>query len=202
MKKFLMAALMFCGVVSASAQSDLRFGVTGGMNVSNVTDLESDCRIGFNIGARLEYNFNKNVYFGTGLILSQKGMKEDYVDDDHVKVEAKGMPLYLQIPFQIGGRYHLGNGVSLFGETGPYMAFGVGGKLKSEAKAGKISVEEKVDYFGDDAAEVFDMGWGLRAGVEVSNFQIHMGYEYGFTKVFEDTSCHNSNFNVGVSYFF
>ena len=204
MKKMLIAALMFSGIISASAQSegDFRLGVTGGMNVAKVTDLEADCRIGFNLGARVEYGITNQVYAGTGLLLSLKGFEEEYYDDEDVKMEVKGNPLYLQIPIHVGYKYDLGNGVGLFGETGPYLAFGVGGKIKEEMKVEGLSVEGKTDYFGDDAANVFDMGWGLRLGVEVSRFQIHLGYEYGFTKVVDDTSSHNSNFNVGVSYFF
>lgn len=198
MKKILMAAMLFCGVISSSAQSkgDVRFGLTGGMNVANVTDLEADCRIGFNVGGRIEYGITNNVYLGSGLLLSQKGFQYDDSDD------IKANPLYLQIPIQFGYHHDLGNSVGLFAETGPYLAFGVGGKLKAKEDMGGILLSTKVDYFGDNAAEVFDMGWALRLGVEVSRFQIHLGYEYGFTKVFEDTSCHNSNFNVGVSYFF
>ena len=204
MKKILIAALMFCGVISASAQSEgnFRFGVTGGMNVAKVTDLDADCRIGFNLGARAEYGITNQFYAGTGLLLSQKGYEDEYKDEDGFKVKEKGNPLYLQIPIHVGYHFDLGNGVGLFGETGPYLAFGIGGKNKAEMKVGGYDTEVKVDYFGDDMANVFDMGWGLRFGVEVSQFQIHMGYEYGMTKVVDDSSCHNSNFNIGVSYLF
>ena len=187
MKKILMAVMLFCGVLTGFAQSggDLRFGVTGGMNVPNITDMEADCRIGFNIGGRVEYNFSESLFMTSGLLLTQKGFDTD--------VNVSANPLYLEIPIHFGGRYSLGNTVSIFGETGPYLAFGVGGKMD----AGK----DDWDFFGDNAGKTFDFGWGLRAGVEVSNIQIHLGYEYGFTKVFEDGG-HNSNFMVGVTYYF
>ena len=208
MKKIFLAGLLFCSMLSASAQSqgDVRFGVTGGMNVSNITDLDADCRIGFNLGARIEYGITDNLYFGSGLLFSQKGYEKEYSgieDGTLVNLKLKGNPLYLQIPIQLGYHHNLSNNVGLFAETGPYLAFGIAGKNKAEASIpGVASVSEKEDFFGSDAANVFDMGWGLRAGVNVSKFQIHLGYEYGFTKVADDTSCHNSNFNVGLTYFF
>ena len=194
MKKLLMAVMLFCGVVSGFAQSkgDFRIGPTVGMNVANVTDGDADCRIGFNIGARVDYGITNNVYLASGLLLSQKGYK---IDDTDIE----GKPLYLNIPIHIGYTYSLGNVVSIFGETGPYLGFGVGGKQKFFDDG---DVEVKTDYFGDDGANVFDMGWGLRFGVEANHFQIHMGYEYGFTKVFDEGSNHNSNFMVGVTYMF
>ena len=198
-----MAGLLFFGMLTASAQTkgDVRFGITGGMNVSNITDLEADCRIGFNLGARVEYGITDNLYLGSGLLFSQKGFKYEE-STDGLKYEEKGNPLYLQIPIHLGYHHDLGNGVGIFGETGPYLAFGIAGKLKAEGNLDIYEAEEKVDFFGNDLGNVFDMGWGLRAGVSVNQFQIHLGYEYGFTKVIDETSCHNSNFMVGLSYFF
>lgn len=204
MKKILVTAMLCCGVISGFAQSrdGIRLGVTGGMNVSNITDMNADCRIGFNAGLRAEVGIMNNFYFGTGFLVSQKGYKYDS-EIKGISAEVKGNPLYLQIPLQLGYALDLGNTVGLFAETGPYLAFGVAGKHKVEGSGFGTNVESKVDFFGDDGldAKVFDAGWAVRAGVEVSNFQIHLGYEYGFTKVFEDGG-HNSNFNVGVSYFF
>lgn len=202
MKKILMAVMLFCGVLTGFAQSggDLRFGVTGGMNVANITDAEADCRIGFNIGGRVEYNFSESFFMTSGLLLTQKGCTSEY-EEMGLNMEETANPLYLQIPVHFGGRYSLGNGVSIFGETGPYFAFGVGGKYKVEASYGGKSKDDKVNFFDQDGTNVFDFGWGLRAGVEVSNIQIHLGYEYGFTKVF-DGGGHNSNFMVGLTYYF
>ena len=198
---FLGALLSFAGTLTTNAQSagQARFGVTGGMNVTNITNLDgADSRIGFNLGFRGEYNFSKNVYANAGLLWSMKGAKHEG-DAATIKLN----PHYLEIPIAIGGRYFIGDGLSIFAETGPYFAVGVCGKSKLESSLGGTV---KTDFFGDDedgeGAKRFDAGWGLRAGVEVNNFQVHLGYEHGFTKVFDDTDCKNWNFNVGVSYMF
>lgn len=204
-----MAALLACGALTANAQAKegLRFGVTGGMNVANITDVNGESRLGFNVGVRAEYSFTPNVYFGTGLLFTQKGTKYDgALEINGVRVEAseKLNPGYLELPLMVGYRYDFGNDIYLFGETGPYLAVGVCGKYKYEASVAGHKVDKKFDFFGDDGMEGrrFDAGWGLRAGVEFSSFQVHLGYEYGFAKVWENSSSHNSNFTVGVSYMF
>lgn len=210
-KVFALVAMLFAGIMTASAQTVggfastmtdsghgagvLRFGVTVGMNLSNISDTEMDSRIGFNVGVRAEYNFSESVYGNVGLLFTQKGC-EFSEDGDELKYN----PGYLELPIHVGYRYSLGNNVSIFGETGPYFAVGVCGKTKVEYQG----YSGDADFFGDGGAKRFDAGWGLRTGVEFSKFQVSLGYEYGFAKVFDDSDLkgHNGNFMVGVSYMF
>lgn len=198
-----MAALLSLGAMTASAQKagEFRFGVTAGMNVPKITDINADCRIGFHAGVRAEYNFTDNLYGSLGLLFTQKGAEYD-AEYKGVSAKYKMNPGYLELPLQIGYRFHVGDNVSIFGETGPYFAFGVCGKHKVDVDSPIGGGDMKTDFFGDDGANVFDGGWGLRLGVEVSKFQIGLGYEYGFSKVWDESSSHNSNFTIGLSYMF
>ena len=197
--KALLAALLLCGsAVTASAQNEgFRFGATVGMNVSSITNTSADSRIGFNIGVRGEYSFSNSLYANAALLFSQKGAKYgvEYAGYD---TKLKANPGYIEIPLHFGYHYDLGNNVGIFLETGPYFAFGVCGKEKIEA--GKL--EYKSDFFGDDGANTFDAGWGLRGGVEASGFQVHLGYDHGFSKLYDGGNSKNSNFSIGVSYMF
>lgn len=193
-KTLLMTALMAVCALAASAQSagDVRFGVTAGMNLANISDTEMKSRIGFNLGVKGEYNFSNSLYGTASLLFTQKGCKEDGI---------KVTPGYLQLPVNIGYRYNVSEGVSVFGETGPYFAIGICGKEKYDDEEG----DESYDFFGDTdegGANRFDCGWSVKAGVEAKGFQIGLGYEYGFTKVWKDTSAHNGNFMVSVAYMF
>ncbi len=202
LKGYLMAALLAGGTLAASAQhaGDLRFGVTAGMNVARVTNIDAESRIGFNLGLRLDYGITDNFYANGAFLFSQKGYK---LDSDNLRgTTVKGNPGYFEIPLHVGYRYHLDDNLNLFIETGPYFAFGICGKQKAEENISGASVTVDNDYFGDDRGRVFDGGWGLRFGFEVSSFQIHMAYDYGFAKVWEGSSSHNSNFSVGLSYLF
>ena len=189
MKKFLMTLAVACFALTASAQEkgDLRFGVTAGMNVSNITDLKMDSRIGFHVGAKAEYNITDNLYGNAALLFSQKGCKKD---------ELTMNPGYLELPIHIGYRFKMGDKVSIFGEIGPYFAYGICGKVKEG--------DYDVKFFDDDDVNKFDFGWGVKAGVEYAKFQISLGYEHGITEVFDYTGLdsHNSNFMVSVAYMF
>ena len=198
MKKFLMTLAVACFALTASAQEkgDVRFGVTAGMNVSNITDSEMDSRIGFHVGAKAEYNITDNLYGNAALLFSQKGCKKE-----EGGVERTSNPGYLELPIHIGYRFKMGDKVSIFGETGPYFAYGICGKDKLE---GTGVADYDVKFFDYDNVNKFDFGWGVKAGVEYANFQIGLGYEYGITKVFDidDVKPHNSNFMVSVAYMF
>lgn len=197
MKKFLMTLAVACFALTASAQEkgDFRFGVTAGMNVSNITDMEMDSRIGFHVGAKAEYNITDNLYGNAALLFSQKGNKNE---EDGKKLTQN--PGYLELPIHIGYRFKMGDKVSIFGEIGPYFAYGICGKSKVEF----LGLEEDVKFFDDDDVNKFDFGWGVKAGVEYAKFQISLGYEHGITEVFDYTGLdsHNSNFMVSVAYMF
>ncbi len=210
----MVVALLACGAMSAQAQKAgaFRFGVEGGMNVSKITNMGSDWRLGFSLGLRGEYNFTNNFYANAGLLWSQKGSKFE-ISQSVAGYTATGTyknnPGYIQIPIDFGYRFNVGDGVSIFAQTGPYFAFGVAGKHKYELTNdfdSRLNKSEESDFFGDNGAQTFDGGWGVRIGVEASGFQVHMGYEYGFSTLFETADGqdgnHNSNFNIGVSYMF
>lgn len=207
-------ALLACGAMTAQAQKsgEFRFGVEGGMNVSKITNMNSDWRLGFSVGLRGEYNFTNNLYMNAGLLWSQKGSKYETSTSAlgyTITGTTKSNPGYIQIPIDFGYRFNVGDGVSIFGQTGPYFAFGCAGKWKYEVTNNfdsNLNQSKKTDFFGDNGAQVFDGGWGVRIGVEASGFQVHMGYEYGFSTLGETAEgqdgVHNSNFNIGVSYMF
>ena len=67
----------------------------------------------------------------------------------------------------------------------------------------KFDGEELADFFGDDEARRFDMGLGLRAGVEfMQKYQVHIGYDFGLMKLYPEDKNRNGNFTLGVSYMF
>ena len=192
-----MTLAVACFALTASAQEkgDLRFGVTAGMNVSNITDTETDSRIGFHVGAKAEYNITDNLYGNAALLFSQKGCQ---FEEDGEKLTAN--PGYIELPIHIGYRFKMSEKVSIFGEIGPYFAYGICGKLKVEDSFWEYDMK----FFDIDEVNKFDFGWGVKAGVEYAKFQISLGYEGGITEVFDSRGLdpHNSNFMVSVAYMF
>lgn len=57
-KTLLLCSLLACGTIIANAQEKgFNVGITAGMNVTQMTNMEMDSRLGFNIGAKFEYSF-------------------------------------------------------------------------------------------------------------------------------------------------
>lgn len=201
-----MAALLALGATGASAQEagETRFGVTAGMNLSNITDMDLGSRIGFHIGVRGDYNFTDKMYLGAGVLFSQKGTRKS--EDG---VTASMNPGYIEVPIHFGYRFYKSDDISVFGEVGPYFAIGICGKQKisydgqyKEAFEDVYgSSEIEADIFGDNGAKRFDAGLGLRVGVEFSKFQVSLGYDLGLTNMY-DGGGKNRNFTVGVTYMF
>lgn len=180
MKKLLFSlVLLLCGsaIVSAQDFAKFRFGVTGGVNISSTTSEYADSKVGFQVGARGEYNFNNSLYLGAALVWDQKGWK---VDGESA---SNG---YINLPVHIGYRYNFSEKWGIFAEVGPYFAYGVTGEI-----------------FDIDGVNRFDCGIGGRVGVEFCKFQLHVGYDYGLTKLADiDDAANNTNIGVGISYMF
>lgn len=196
LKTIAIAVLMVCGVntVSAQVEEGLRFGATAGLNTSTTDADGSKSKLGFHVGARAEYSFSESLYATASLLYSHKGFKMEGNDD------YKANAGYIELPVMAGYRWNLNNGLIIFGETGPYFAYGICGKHKFGHGIGDE------DFFGkkeEGGAQRFDAGWGINAGVEYSQFQIRVGYELGFTKLWDvDGSAKNRNLTVGVAYMF
>lgn len=200
-------ALLCSAVVSAQ---ELRFGITGAMNVANYAmdvgeiSINPSSRIGFRAGLRMEMEapfIYDGFYFDGEVALSAKGAKIDTsLNDSATSIVAR--PYYLEVPIHIGYRYMLGNGnVGIFGSFGPYFGVGLFGTNKVTA----AGIESKPDAFSSDGLKRFDFGVGLRAGVTMFNhYRIYLGYDWGLIDVakMSGSKINNRNFYVGAAYMF
>ena len=210
MKKFL-PLVLFALLGSASVQAqELRWGVTGAMNLANysmkVNDISIDpsSRIGFRAGLRMEMEapfIYEGFYFDGELALSAKGAKLNPSSGEDA-VEVISRPYYLEIPLHIGYRYMFGKGkVGVFGSFGPYFGVGIFGT----SKVTDDGVSSKPDVFSSDGLKRFDFGLGLRAGVAMfDNYRIYVGYDWGLVDVSKQSGSriNNRNFYVGAAYMF
>lgn len=192
-KSFLVLALFVCAVLTVQAQEagKFRFGIGAGVNFSNLNyEADHSGRTGYNVGIRTDYSITDNLYLGAALNLTQKGCK--IKDESDIKLS----PTYIELPIHVGYRYAISENLSLFGEAGPYFAYGIMGKAKNEY--------EDVDVFDIDGIKKFDMGIGAAIGAEfVKHVQVRLGYDYGLTGFNDaDPAPKHSNFHVGLAYMF
>ena len=137
-----------------------------------------------------------------GVLLSLKGAKVDGGALGSIKLN----PCYLEIPVHIGYKYAVNDNFTLFANAGPYIGIGLFGKLKTTGEI-KNELESSVgtsseNIFGDDGFKRFDLGLGLKAGMEFSKkYQISIGYDFGLTET-SDAGTKNRNLMISLGFMF
>lgn len=169
MKKGLIFVLF--ALVSIVSYSQISWNAKVGMNMSNFTgDMDTDMRIGFNVGVGMEYQFSDMWSIQPSLMFTQKGAKQD---------EVKMNPMYLEIPVLAAARFAIADNQNIVVKAGPYFAFGIAGKCKIG--------DEKIDFFGDGddqfGAKRFDAGLGVGVAYEINKFFIDLSGEFGLAKL-------------------
>ena len=197
MKKGLIFVLF--ALVSIVSYSQISWNAKVGMNMSNYTgDMDTDMKIGFNVGVGMEYQFSDMWSIQPSLMLTQKGAK--------IKEDCETMkfnPMYLEIPVLAAARFAVADNQNIVVKAGPYFAFGVAGKVKVG--------DDKADFFGDGddqfGGKRFDCGIGVGVAYEIGKFFVGLDGEFGFTNVVDFKSDgvsnpKNMNFSIGVGYKF
>lgn len=194
MKKLAFFILLSLVTLATYAQSDLKWNVNAGIGMSSWYGDDTDgvdAKFAYKVGVGLEVPFaNTDVWsFQTGLNFISKGAKYGWLD---VSVNQ----LYLELPLMVGARIHTASNFDLLFKGGPYLAYGIGGKVKADNK--------KVDTFGSDGLDFkrFDAGLGL--GVAFEFDKIVVGVETGtsFTKVLSGVSAYNLSALATIGYRF
>lgn len=161
--------------ITAGAQG---LGVNAGVNFFNQTikadgEKFDDAKIktGFQIGVDYEIGIAPDFYFAPGLMFATKGAKiqEDFLGDEYT---SKWGLNYLEVPLNLVYKPVLGTG-NLIVNFGPYLGYGIGGKVKAEF--GDEDFEEDINFGSgeDDDLKPFDMGANIGFG-----YQLGMGLSF------------------------
>src|SRR5574344_2572591 len=159
-KSILLVALFALFSVASFAQ--VSFGVKGGVAMSGFMGDNSDnfkVKIAGRAGLGMEYALNEMVSIQPSLYWSDKGAKEDVSG-----VKNTWNAMYLELPIDVQLRFNLDNTTNIVVAGGPYVGYGIGGKIKYE----KDGVSVKGDTF--DTLKDWDMGLNFEAGLEFSKF--------------------------------
>lgn len=181
----LFIALILSAGTVASAKGVQYEGVLG-MNIADLDASPFSSRVGFHIGVRGTYAFqrqSKGAYVNGAALLSLKGAETHDVTFS---------PFYLEIPIHIGYKHPIASNVAIFGEFGPYFGIGLFGQADGH------------NVFSDEVGfERFDAGLGLRVGFEFSRkFNAAIGYDFGLTDAMKHRSAKNTNVTISVGYKF
>lgn len=225
--KFSILLITLLCVIGMQAQySPWSLNLKAGIGFSNVhvsADEAIDSRVkpGYQFGAYVDYTLPSNLFFQSGLIFQSKGaIYEDdnqywsttynnisndfcFAENDnrlqYQKVTVNS--IYLQLPINVGYKYRLKQNMSIVILGGPYLAYGVGGKLTDEkVYADGVRIKEKDDVFGDRAWKRFDSGFSVTLGVELKKISLNMGYDFGMINIDRSFDVYNRSLFLNVGY--
>lgn len=234
MKKIFVAVLL---IVSLNGFSQIRYGIKVGANFANINqkftlagfEIATKIRLGYNIGAILEYELSEVISLQSGLQLTNKGYSLDLEDGLSTGQSADGYNrysiTYLEVPVNVA--YKIRNFQII---AGPYIAFGISGKNKLDVKytdtfnGFEVTIKEdkdirfkgklnKSDITSDNEyIKGLDYGLSFGIGYNVGPMMINAGYCLGLANLTpevdgsifnaKDFKMSNSVLNLSVSYFF
>ena len=218
---FLLVSTMFISL-TYSQENKFSVGVKGGLSISklDIKHNDSDAKLGYRFGVTGEYKLENNFFIQSGLDLVSKGTKnksyeEGDVDGDglfgdylHTKLTCNAV--YLELPILAGYDVNVTDNLKIRFMAGPYLSYGVGGKVKAEGYGqfmqpsgipAEFSEKDKSNTFSSESLKRFDMGLLGAVGAEYNKFQLTVGYEYGLLNISQGrNSAHNMNGFVTLGY--
>jgi hypothetical protein len=205
----LLLAIMFTATKSFGQPA---FGVKGSFNFFNLSQkdingdkIDNSMIPAFDAGVFVEFPLVDEFVIRPELLYTSKGAKSK---DDDSKIHLN----YVELPILFLYKGVLYNNKILLG-IGPYMALGVGGKIKS----GSISLDVKfknditlADYSEGWWANPLDFGAKMMAGVEISGgFSVAINASLGLSNVETkiagkklDSRTANTGFGLSLGYLF
>ncbi len=207
--------LLVAVLTAGYAQAQFTFGVRAGFNLTNISakydgkkesgDDKNKFKPGFQIGVVGEYALSDAFAIQPGILIATQGSKYKFSETyGGTTYESKGSTnlTYIQIPINAQYKLDLG-GATLLLQAGPYLGYAISGKYKSEEDGEKS--DQKIKFGSDnDKVNPFDFGLGLGAGVQFSNFQVGLGYNFGLTNLsnIDKQKMKNNGLALTVTYMF
>lgn len=211
----ILSAALIASAAGAMAQSNsgtaplgpTTFGVHAGVNWQNLNnkDLDSKLATKFNIGVNAEIPVATDFYFQPGLSFATKGAKGKDANNTKVNIS------YLELPLHFLYKPMLGTGRLILG-VGPYLAYAVGGKIKSDQGDADIKFKSSVtqaEYTSAFYLKRFDAGADLFFGYEfTSKFSAQFNAQLGLVDInpkvsgVSPSSTKNTGFGISLGYRF
>lgn len=189
---------------SYAQELPLTWSVKAGINLSNSSlDVESGldkkAKVGFQVGVAADYVIADGFCLQSGLFFTTKGSKyEEKADNEKATVTFN--QLYLQLPVMAAYKIPVAPGIRIAFNAGPYLAYGIGGKIKTKITG---ESDEKEDTFGDPGLKRFDFGLGAGVGAEFDRILVNLNYELGLVDISRGSSEYkNRNASLTVGYRF
>lgn len=214
-KIYLLAAIVLTLAVANKTQAQVTFGIRGGINFFNINGhdprgakLDNKLKTGFDLGINIEAPLAQDFYIQPGLLFASKGGKSTSYSDVGNAVKTTFTLSYLEVPVNFIYKPEVGNGKLLLG-AGPYLGFGVGGKVKgADGSEQDVKFKSSVPSNADDAFyyKPVDFGANLLVGYEFTrHVSVQLNAQLGLTNnsPYKDGSSYkNTGFGLSLGYRF
>ena len=216
--------------MAVNAQIDfgeITFGVRAGANFTTITGDLDLSEIGISMSRKMKPGFqlgvvanipmsNEKITFQPGIIFTQQGAKwkgsgsANWGTPVNLDADVEMLLNYLQIPLNFQYKYDLNGGNTLLFQGGPYLGYGLSGKLKMKVTASALGVsesnsdEESIDFGNDGDFKSLDFGLGLGAGMLFKErIQVGLGYNLGLVDIEgEGEGIKNNGIALTITYIF
>ena len=191
MKKLFLAVVAMMVSATTFAQNEvgqLTIQPKVGVNIANITDSDdADPRIGLAAGAEFEYGITDNIGLSAGVLYSMQGAKASEESVDYtLKLD------YLNVP--ILANFYVAKGLAL--KLGVQPGFKLSSKVKGEASG--VTAELEVE----DGVKSVDLSIPVGLSYQYQNIVFDARYNWGVTKIIEDSDSKHSVFQITVGYKF
>lgn len=195
-KLILMAAVMLASVGAYAQHAVGSFNLQPkiGLNIANLTDYnDADSRVGLVVGAEGEYQATDIFSISAGVLYSQQGAKHKYTALNQTVKNTTRVD-YINVPIM----------ANVYVVKGLAVKLGIqpGFKVNSEAKTAVNTVVGSGDKVTDIEAKSVDFTIPVGLSYEYANFQLDARYNWGLSKVFENSDPKNSVFQITLGYKF
>lgn len=170
---FALAAIVLAGVSDANAQ--MRAGVKGGLNVSNLYSDDIDdknARYGFNAGVYGQVFSTETFAIQPELLYSTRGTRAEYdgIIDQTIKFNLNYLDLPVLAVFKLGDAAEI--------HVGPYVGYLLNSNVKYSG-----DVANSTDEIDRDNLKHFDFGLSGGFGLNFGPAQVGARYNLGLTEI-------------------
>ena len=191
-----------------SAEAQIRFGVKGGGTSSNfiITNNQfgyvPDARFSWQAGVLADLGIHRNFSVQPAVLWSNKGFKSTYNAGNGILIKYTYEPVYVEVPVLALLKINVGDSFRIYGGAGPYVAFGVGGKITANGSAGLGNNESDIKYGNTNAADLkrLDYGGSAALGVEIGSVLVGVNYNLGLANIYaEESPTEIRNVSLGLT---
>lgn len=176
--KFLAVVVLFFTVsilACSSTFAQMRAGVKGGLNVSNlyIDDIDDEnARYGFNVGVYGQILSTEVFAIQPELLFSTKGSKAEYggLIDQTIKYNLNYLDLPVLAVFKLGKSAEI--------HVGPYVSYLLGANVSYSG-----DIANTTDKIDKDNLKSFDYGLSGGLGLNFGTLQVGARYNYGLAKI-------------------